>query len=619
MFRRHENPSHGHRIRRIGAVGAALAVMVGLVSGLTVSAPTAGAATTSTTFAAWVNLNNSVASLTQSADASITPSSITQGGNYTLTAAGGTQVIPTSNGGVPVIYATNNNNMYALPPGVTFVSATNGSYTFTPSVGSTVTGTETVTYCNPASPPMPATCTGTAQKLTFPSTYAASPYIEVGTGSTLFSAGGTLTTTSWSATFATSTTTPTGALNQTWDEFQTTANIFLAGAVVAANINGYSTSPTYTGCTASCTTAMLPAEQNSVIASMTVNQPAQAPVLQPQTATVSGGQCTIINALSGATEVSDTVNPASTTIVTPPAAGTATLASPNTGLITYCAPASGATSATFTVTAAGTTSGLVSAPVTETINISYNQCSAGTGNTTTPFGSTGSLGTCSLHQEIVLPVTPGQIILSQSSGLPVDYLGSSFCATPPGSVPGITLNGNVQAACGRVDPVTVTNATGLDTGWTLTGQVTDFTDPATPTVTSCDTVATYSNHCIPGGNLAWEPAGAVAHAIVPGDTAQVTPGALVPPVVPVAPNTSTNPILAPSAVQPNPVVESAPNPGLNAAPATMCKTASGQAGGTFICGAGLELLIPASIANPGASAFYPYSGAYQATLTLTLS
>jgi len=603
-----------HFWRRMATVGGALAITAG---GLTLlSATPASAAVTSTTFASYVSLNGSIAGLTQSADLSISPTSITAGGNYTLTAAGGSQVIPLSNAGIPVIYASNNNNEYALPPGVTFVSATAGTYTFVPSKGSTVTGTQSVTYCDPATPPLPAACTGTPSGAHFLSTYAASPYLEVGTGTTQFSAGGTLTTTSWSATFKTSGTTPT-TLNQTWDEFQTTAEIYLGGAPVAANINGYSTTAGYGGCsTAPCT---FPPLVPSVVATAAVTQPAQAPVLQPQTATVSGGQCTVINALSGATEVSDTVNPASTTIVTPPAAGTATLATPNTGLITYCAPASGATSATFTVTAAGTTSGLVSAPVTETVNISYNQCSAGTGNTTTPFGSTGTLGTCSLHQEIVLPVTPGQIILSQSGGLPVDYLGSSFCATPPGSVPGITLNGNVQAACGRVDPVTVTNATGLDTGWTLTGQVTDFTDPATPSVTSCDTVATYNNHCIPGGNLAWEPAGAVAHAIVPGDTAQVTAGNLVPPVAPVAPATSTSPILAPNAVQTNPVVESAPNPGLNAAPATMCKTAAGQAGGTFICGAGLELLIPASIANPGASAFYPYSGAYQATLTLTLS
>ncbi|MHB1775906.1 MAG: hypothetical protein ACYCU7_07975 [Acidimicrobiales bacterium] len=250
--------------------------------------------------------------------------------------------------------------------------------------------------------------------------------------------------------------------------------------------------------------------------------------------------------------------------------------------------------------------------MTETIDISYNQCSAGSGNA--GGGSTGTLTACSLHQEIVLPVTPGQIILSMSSGLPVDVLGSSFCTG--GTVPGITLNGNEQAACGRVDPVTVTNATGLDTGWTLTGQTTDFNDPADPTLT-CNTVGTYSNHCIPGGNLAWIPAAAVSHSIVPGDTAQVAAGAVIPPFTPVAPAASTNPILAPSLVQPNPVVEPSPNAGLQATPQTMCSTASGQAGGTFTCGAGLELLIPASVAEPAAGAFG--GPAYQASLTLTLS
>ncbi len=604
--------------RRMAAVGGALAITAG---GFTLlSATSASAAVTTTNFAAFVSLNSSIAALSQQADVSITPTSITAGQNYTLTAAGGTQVIPTSNGGVPVIYATNNNNEYALPPGVNYVSATNGSYTFTPSVGSAVTGTETVTFCDPLTPPMPAACTGTASGTHFLSSYAAAPYLEVGTGTTQFTAGGTLVTTAWSATLATTSSTPT-TLNQDWSEFQTTAEIYLAGASVAANINGYPVAASYTGCTTSCTT--MPPYVESVVATAAVTQPAQAPVLQPQTATVSAGQCTTINALAGATEVSDTPNPASVKVVTPPTSGTAT-ANAN-GTVTYCNTA-GTTAATdtFTVTAAGTTSGLVSAPVTETINISYNQCSAGAGNTA---GSTGTLGTCSLHQELVLPVTPGQIILSQASGLPVDYLGSSFCATPPGTVPGITLNGNAQSACGRVDPVTVTNATGLDTGWTLTGQVSDFLDPNTATkVTSCDTVATYSNHCIPGGNLAWEPAAGVAHNIVPGDTAQVTAGNLIVPFAPIAPAASTNPILAPSPVQntttqlaPTPVVEPVPNAGLHNAPQTMCSTASGQAGGTFICGAGLELLVPASIAQPGASAFYPYTGAYLATLTLTLS
>ncbi len=144
-----------------------MAVVAGSLIGLSLTATPASAAPTSTTFAAWVALNNSIASLTQSADASISPTLVTQGSNYTLTEAGSTQVIPTSNGGVPVIYATNNNNEYALPPGVTFVSAVNGSYTFTPSNGSPTTGTESVTYCDPSTT-MPAACTGTVQKSVLP-------------------------------------------------------------------------------------------------------------------------------------------------------------------------------------------------------------------------------------------------------------------------------------------------------------------------------------------------------------------------------------------------------------------------------------------------------------------
>ena len=156
----------------------------------------------------------------------------------------------------------------------------------------------------------------------------------------------------------------------------------------------------------------------------------------------------------------------------------------------------------------------------------------------------------------------------------------------------------------------------MDSAWTLTGQVSDFNDPADPILT-CDTVATYSNHCIPGGNLAWEPASAVAHTIVPGDTAQVASGPVVLPPTPGSPATSANPILEGASVQANPVVEPAPNAGLHDAMQTMCSAAAGQSGGTFVCGAGLELLVPASVAEPAVGPFH--APAYQATLTVTLS
>ncbi len=598
--------------RRMVACGAALALVAG---GLSVLAETnAGAAVTTTTFAAWVSLNTSIAALPQQANASIAPTTVTQGADVTLTLAGGTQTIPTQNNGVPVIYATNNNNMYALPTGTTYVSSSAGTWTFTSSTGAVTTGTETVTDCTVGT--TNAACTGTPQSSTFPSNYAASEYIEIGTGTAQFTAGGQLTTTTSTVTYGTPT--AAGTVNQYWSEFQTTAEISLAGTPVAASIEGYPTTSGYTPTCAAgaCTTSDLPAVVPSVIASVTVNAPPAAPVLQNQTASVSNGQCVTINALQGATEQSDTPNPASVTVSTAPTSpGTATANS--NGTITFCTGTGNTlTTNTFKFTAAGTTSGLVSTPATATISIAFNSCSAGSGNTS---GSTGTLGTCSLNQEIVLPVTSGQIVLSQSSGLPIDPLGSAIC-TPGNTTPGITLNGNEQPACGALSPLTVTNATGLDAGWKLQAQVSDFLDPADPTLT-CDTVATYSNHCIPGGNLAMPLGGAsaVAQSIVPGDTAQVTNGAAVLPFAPVAPATSANPVLQGAAVQPNPVVEPAPNAGLHAAPVTVCSTASGQSGGTFVCGAGLELLVPASIAEPAPSAYAGGVAAYQATVTITLS
>jgi len=55
-----------------------------------------------------------------------------------------------------------------------------------------------------------------------------------------------------------------------------------------------------------------------------------------------------------------------------------------------------------------------------------------------------------------------------------------------------------------------------------------------------------------------------------------------------------------------------PNPGLNGPPpATLCSAAAGTSGGTFECGANLEVAVPASAAATNSP--------YKATLTLTLA
>ena len=361
-----------------------------------------------------------------------------------------------------------------------------------------------------------------------------------------------------------------------------------------------------------------------LIESMSTVSPPEDPTVVDQAATVSSGQGTTINALNGSGDVGDNINPASVAIISGPSHGTAT---PNAnGTVSYQNNGDSSATDSFTFQVQNDTqsdpttpapNGGLSNIATVNISISFNTCSAGNGNA--GGGSGGTLNSCSLHQLIVLPVEPGNIQLAQNGGLPVDELGSAICAAQP--TPGITLNGKEQLACGALSPITVTNATGLDTGWQVTGQTTDFLDPADAVGTKCDTPATYSNHCIPGDNLTWQPAAGVAHGIVPGDTAQIAPGTQMVPIAATAPSVA-NPLLG--TVQPTTgglVVEAPVVTGLDDGPVVLCSTQSYQAGGTFICGASIELAVPASIAEPivdnntlGAPA-----PAYEATLTLTLS
>ena len=310
-----------------------------------------------------------------------------------------------------------------------------------------------------------------------------------------------------------------------------------------------------------------------LIESMSTVSPPEDPTVVDQAATVSSGQGTTINALNGSGDVGDNINPASVAIISGPSHGTAT---PNAnGTVSYQNNGDSSATDSFTFQVQNDTqsdpttpapNGGLSNIATVNISISFNTCSAGNGNA--GGGSGGTLNSCSLHQLIVLPVEPGNIQLAQNGGLPVDELGSAICAAQP--TPGITLNGKEQLACGALSPITVTNATGLDTGWQVTGQTTDFLDPADAVGTKCDTPATYSNHCIPGDNLTWQPAAGVAHGIVPGDTAQIAPGTQMVPIAATAPSVA-NPLLG--TVQPTTgglVVEAPVVTGLDDGPVVLC-------------------------------------------------
>lgn len=236
---------------------------------------------------------------------------------------------------------------------------------------------------------------------------------------------------------------------------------------------------------------------------------------------------------------------------------------------------------------------------------------------------------CTLAQIVEVPVTGADLSMAQATGLPEDVLNHTLNNSLQCVGAAITLNGQPQLACGAMFPVTVTNARGTDAGWTLTGQVSDFLDGVAPAGTTCDTIATYTNHCIPGGNLVWDPVAGVAHGIVPGDTAEVTPGApilsgLAVQTPSLAQAAALHDLLTQTAgqalaafgvqTQTNPVTEVSPPGGLHNGAQTLCVTTSGQSGGTFVCGAGLVVAVPAS-----AAANFGADDGYEATLTLTLA
>lgn len=228
---------------------------------------------------------------------------------------------------------------------------------------------------------------------------------------------------------------------------------------------------------------------------------------------------------------------------------------------------------------------------------------------------------CQLKQIVSVPVTGADLTMYQAtSPTPlVDNLNHTLAGTSC-TGPAIVLNGQPQNACGTMGAIYIVNARGTDAGWALSGQISDFLDNVAPVGTTCDTIASFSNHCIPGGNLSWGPVAAVAHDIVPGDTAAVTAGAPVAPpsVLPALLANATGALAGTNAVDPagnraqlNPVVEESPNGGLHNSAQTLCSTASTHAGGSFVCGANLVVAVPASAAASGSP--------YQATLTLTLA
>jgi hypothetical protein len=159
--------------------------------------------------------------------------------------------------------------------------------------------------------------------------------------------------------------------------------------------------------------------------------------------------------------------------------------------------------------------------------------------------------------------------------------------------------------------LTVTNARGSAAPWTLSGFVTDLGASGSPTLTlptgqsvpvcsaagSLGTVTAATRLCLPGDNMGWKPTASVAHNVIFGDVAQVSPGT--------ADAVDATDWLA--------QLVAAGTAGVNGIGGlqesnVLCSSPADHSGGTFACDASLFLGVPASAG----------AGTYTGGLVLTL-
>ena len=355
---------------------------------------------------------------------------------------------------------------------------------------------------------------------------------------------------SFTTTFANQTWTSDGNGSVTFRQ-ESTPNLSAGSLNVTANVGfnvGFKCSPGTVGGTPPAATLNPSA---ATISTTNVAVPAAAPVANNDTASVGANQATSINVVANDTDANNNLAPGTVAIVTGPTAGTA-VANPD-GTVTYTNnAAANSDSFTYTVQDAG---GLTSNAATVNINILSGSCDA-------------SNAACSLDQVISVQVNGAAMSMQQA--------GSAINLSP------ITLNGQPQTATGLINGLKVINARGTDAGWSLTGRMTsDFSDGTGDGVCAANDPSTWDNHCIPGGNVGWVPSASVGHTQIPGDVATVNAGA---PSSPADPGS------------------------LLGSSQTLCSAPATHSGGTFNCGGGIGLGVPASAA----------AGLYKATLTLTL-
>ena len=291
------------RVAHVGAVGAVSALVAsgigtaGLATALPVSATPSPGTTVTQTFAYGGPTGYGENTLTA---ASYSVATVTQGSDFTITDAGGSQVVPTSNSGATVNFISENKNYYPIPTGTTYqnaVASGDASYTTPSGYSGTLPATGSfpliITYCT-TDGQAGCTATPTTAPSTSPGVYngflgsTSLPYLEIGTGGTPIPGGATLALPA--VTITLKATGPGGStINWTQSEFDTSANITLGTFIVGATVTvlGY---PAVVVSPLPSTTAPAYAAP-PILTSTNIASPPDAPVIG--TATAGGGEATV--------------------------------------------------------------------------------------------------------------------------------------------------------------------------------------------------------------------------------------------------------------------------------------------------------------------------------------
>jgi hypothetical protein len=336
-------------------------------------------------------------------------------------------------------------------------------------------------------------------------------------------------------------------------------------------------------------TTFTPATAATVIASAAIGIPPTAPVCTDTSLSVPINTTVPINLNDHCTDVNGNIDPATFTL-SAPGVGQGTVANLGGGLFNYTAPGTdpGPVVLTFQVT---DTTGLVSNVATLTITVLADLCDA----TAAP---------CALTQIVVQPVVGTTMTMEKVPG--VIQMST------------VILDGQAQVSTGALQSITVTNARGTASGWTVTAFATDLGTTGTPTWTvpttgqvipACSPAGSFGNvpnpdrRCIPGDNLAWSPSAVITHDVIHGDVAQVNPG-------PAHATSAANWLAQLVGTTP----DGAPVDGLGGLQADpsqadeLCSAPDTRSGGTFQCDATMWLGVPASAA----------AGIYTGGLVITL-